>query len=163
MFYKIKYFFRRIYHFFLLFVLFLFLIGIGSAIYDAYFGEKANNKTIKEAEPRHITKNTPIKSKSVKKITSPKTIKAREDFKKYLQSTKEKTVLDAMWSKSFNDSPIISVSVLDNGGSRDGFAEYICMTLKGDYSSAFGNEKKIYIVIKNIKDLSRLGENFCKK
>lgn len=55
--------------------------------------------------------------------------KQRDDAKQYFLSEKEPTVKDATWTKPL----MFKVGVIDDGTNRDGFAHYVCETLRHDF------------------------------
>ena len=82
----------------------------------------------------------------------------RQEFKEYLQSDNEPSILDANWNGS-----VLSVGMKNDGTKRDGFAQYVYLEMtSGRYNGIFGNKKKIYITIKNIQTYKNIGEHFCK-
>lgn len=82
-----------------------------------------------------------------------------EQVKKLFQSKKEKTAKDAMWTKR----DIFKVGVINDGTSRDGYADYVCEVL---YDYGFKGEKVWVQVIDIVKltqngDWVKLGESRC--
>lgn len=78
---------------------------------------------------------------------------------KRFQGNEEPTAKDATWT-----SPsIFKVGLYDDGSSRDGYAQYVCMTLN-DYGF---KEKKVWVQIIDIVKLVRddkwvkIGEAHC--
>lgn len=76
----------------------------------------------------------------------------------YFTSEKEPKVKDALWT---SDS-MFKVAVIDDGTPRDGFAEYVCLTLKTDFGIS-GVRVKVIDVVKLVSknDWVDLGEATC--
>jgi len=77
----------------------------------------------------------------------------------HFKSESEPTAKDALWTKQ----DIFKVGVIDDGMSRNGYADYVCLVLH-DYGFS---GKKVWVQIIDIVELSRrgkwvkLGEAWC--
>lgn len=85
----------------------------------------------------------------------------REKIKQYFLSDKEPTVKDATWTSDY----MFKVGVIDDGTNRDGFASYVCETLRSDFG--ISDEKLIVEVIdiQKLVDTNKwveLGQSICK-
>lgn len=85
----------------------------------------------------------------------------REQVKQHFLSDKEPTVKDATWTAPH----MFKVGVIDDGTKRDGFANYVCETLRSDFN--IKDEKLIVEVIDIQKLVStnkwiELGKAICK-
>lgn len=64
---------------------------------------------------------------------------ARSKVIDILRSDEEPTAKDASWSGS-----ILTVGAFDDGSSRDGYAEYVCLLI-GDYDALKGTDSEVII------------------
>lgn len=82
-----------------------------------------------------------------------------EKVKKLFQSNEEKTAKDAIWTSR----DIFKVGVINDGGRRDGYADYVCQVL---YDYGFKG-KKVWVQVIDVVKLTRngdwvkLGESHC--
>lgn len=83
---------------------------------------------------------------------------AKKDFQNYF-NTEEKTTIKSEWTS--NNS--FAVYVTDNGTVRNGYAEYVCLTMNGDnkYRKIFKENNEIIIAVKDIYTNQILGANKC--
>ena len=123
----------------------IFLIGFGA------FMVNFNNALSSNKE--HQTTN-------VQKQTVDLFKKKRNQVAKLFKSNKEPVAKDAIWTSN----KIFKVGVINDGTSRDGYAQYVCLTLN-DYG--FKNEN-IWVQIIDINKLTKdgkwikIGEAHCK-
>lgn len=90
--------------------------------------------------------------------TASLTVKAETSFspahdavlKQFKNPKIEKTAKDAIWTKR----DIFKVGVIPNGGSRDGYANYVCEVL---YEHGFKGDK-VWVQIIDIVKLTRTGK-----
>lgn len=74
------------------------------------------------------------------------TDEVREQVKQHFLSDKEPTVKDATWTAPY----MFKVGVVDDGSSRDGFAQYVCEVLRGDFKIA---DKQLMVEVIDIEKL----------
>ena len=84
---------------------------------------------------------------------------SKKEVVTYFQSSQEPTSKDALWTAS----DIFKVGVIDNGSSRDGYAQYVCSTL-----AEFGLSRGTWVQVIDIVKLTqknkwvKLGEAHCR-
>ena len=70
---------------------------------------------------------------------------------KYFKDGNEPKVKDALWTASF----MFKVGVIDDGSNRDGYAEYVCGLLRGDYNIT---DSTLMVQVIDIGKLAKKGE-----
>jgi hypothetical protein len=88
----------------------------------------------------------------------------KEKMVRLFKSNKEPTAKDAIWTNSLGD--IFKVGVYDDGTNRNGYAQYICLTLHTE-TCGFDNQNILIQVIDYAKLMQnnewvKLGEYRCK-
>ena len=83
---------------------------------------------------------------------------AKKDFQNYF-NTEEKTTLKSEWTS--NNS--FAVYVNDNGTVRNGYAEYVCLTMNetNDSKKILKEYKEVIISVKDILNNRILGSHKC--
>lgn len=70
----------------------------------------------------------------------------REKVKQYFVGKDEPSVKDATWTAPY----MFKVGVIDDGTPRDGFAKYVCETLRGDFAI---KDKQLAVEVIDIQKL----------
>jgi len=101
--------------------------------------------------------------KSAVKHISTETKKVRVELMQHMKRKDERIILDAGWSEAHDGKLVLNTSVSDNGNNRDSIAKYVCMVVKSNFHSSFGESNEMFIYVKDEKGSKTLGKFVCRR